>query len=65
MGSRLIGSFGYWDHIGPDLQVTNYSFIPNACSFVIVIICLKEFGLNQSDPIKRHLLYFKQLCTPR
>ncbi len=31
MGSRLMGSFGYWDQIEPDFPVPKNSLIPNLC----------------------------------
>ena len=51
MGSRLMGSFGYWDQIESNLPVPNYSLI------VINQVNGIGLGLAKSDSIKRHLLY--------
>ena len=37
MGSRIMGSIGYWDQIYPDWPVPNNSFLPN---FTLKLICL-------------------------
>jgi hypothetical protein len=31
MGSRIIGSIGYWDQIYLIWQAPNYHFLPNVC----------------------------------
>ncbi len=57
IGSQLLGSFGEWDEIEPDLQVPNNSFYLMyvngifACCYHLVNVM--SFALTKSDPIKQ------------
>ncbi len=56
MGSRIMVQIGLWNQIYPDLQVPNYSVIPNIglSSFTYEYYLVNGicYGLTQSDPIK-------------